>query len=234
MQPATMNKQKNLVIGLCVALIIGIGLVLMFQSKIKNELEQNLEQKTAPRKVQSDNQLVDIETTNKANAFLKTIKESLRQAKDFPFQPTWSGEVYDPEQEVDENYQKALQTHVMLRNFYTSEVRLSPEFLEMHKTLTFWGIDPDPIQCIQLFDALRMLESVDESLDTDPKLTPPQTTIGLQKIKDRRTAAFAVWIKNTFSIESTEFLEKLKMIKPKDSFGVPDTRIEPFEPLLIN
>ncbi len=233
MQPATMNKQKNLVIGLCVALIIGIGLVLMFQSKIKNELEQNLEQKTAPRKVQSDNQLVDIETTNKANAFLKTIKESLRQPKDFPFQPTWSGEVYDPDREIDETYQKALKKHVMLRNFYTSEVRFSPEFLELHNLLADYGFENDPIICIKLFTNLRMLEMLRKPLNADPALIDPHLKKSITKQYDELQRHVINIVTLNYQINSPDFLESYMRIPPNEGFGTPDTRLEINEPLLI-
>lgn len=232
MQSGSKRGTENLLIGICVSLICFTGWVLFTQQKGKAIQDGNTQNPIGIHSKQNKNQSVNKNTSTQANTFLKAVRENLKQPRDFPFHPKWSGDVYNPDREVVKEYQEALKKHVLLRQFYTSSLRFSPEFLKMSNLLDDWNADHDTIQCLQLFDALRMLESVNESLDSDPKLTPPQSTKGLEKISQRRKLTFSNWINDTFGIDDPKFLESLMMIRPKEGFGVPDTRIEPFEPLL--
>ena len=213
--------------------ICATSLILVSQSKTKNGLEQNLNQKIVPSHSLTTNQLTDKVTSNQANALLKTIKESLQQPRDFPFQPVWSGEVYAPERNVDENYQKALERHVLLRNFYTSEARLSPEFKKLHELLDEWGFENDPIIRIRLYDTLGISASKRSQLNINQKLLHPLMKDKLEKLVADDKKYMKDLITHKYQINDPQFLEAFMDIRPKDGFGVPDTRIEPFEPLLI-
>jgi hypothetical protein len=233
MRSANNYKKINLFIAFFIALICATGLFLIYQSKTKNHLEQNLIQKTAQRNFHTENQPADVQISNKANTFLQKIKESLRQPKDFPFQPVWSNEVYNPDRQFDKNYQKALKKHVTLRNFYTSEVRFSSEFLELHKLLADYGFENDPIISIRLFTNLRMLEMLRKPLDADPALMNPHLKKSITKqYNDLKYHVINVVALN-YQIDSPDFLESYLKIRPDEGFGTPDTRIEINEPLLI-
>ena len=233
MQSTPKKGLQNLIIGICCGLFCATGLVLISQSKSITELGKNMASTAVLNQGKGNNQPSTSTVANKATTFLQTVKESLNQPRDSPFQPEWSGEVYSPDRELDDAYQAALKRHVLLRQFYTSPQRYSPEFQKMYRLLVDWNFVPDTVQCMQLFDALQMIESIKESLNSDHTLTPQQSIKGLEKIYQDRTKNFAIWVKESFGSNDSEFLEALKMIRPKNSFGAPDTRIEPNEPLLV-
>lgn len=223
------NNIKKLLIGFCLTLICGIGLHLSCQSKVKNELKHFLaNQNTTPQK-----QLNLVSSVNKADALLKSVKESLKQPKNFPFQPKWSGDVFDPNRQIDSDYQNSLERHVMLRNFYTSSERFSEEFTQLHQLLEDQGFENDPIIRIRLYDTLSISNTKQGLLDVDQHLLHPFMKANLEKLVSDDKKYLKNLITNKYKIHDPQFLEKFMAIKPKGGFGTPDTRIEPFEPLLI-
>ncbi|MBT5927482.1 MAG: hypothetical protein HOH33_12770 [Verrucomicrobia bacterium] len=233
MNPLTKKKTPNLLIGIIITLICVTGFVLVHQTKGIDAPSRNRNLKTDLRNGLPKTPTGILKTVNKANLFLNTIRESLKQPRDFPFQPEWSSEVYNPTKEVTNEYQERLKRHALLRNFYTSEARFSSEFYQLHELLEAWNFDDDPIIRIVLFDTIQASSMKRESLEVDQNLLHPFMKEKLEKLIADDKKYINDLFTNTYKIDDPKFLESLMLIRPNVGFGAPDTHIEPNEPLLV-
>jgi len=172
-------------------------------------------------------------TMTQAESLLQTVKAGLQQPRQFPFTPEWSEETYDPETPVDTETLKKLKRHVMVRNFYSSNARLTPAFRQLIELLSEWGIESDPILIQQLFGPLRGMEMQREMTRENPELVEPSIKKELQEMLITDKAYFSQVVKELLNIEDPAFITDLLKLRPKEGFGMPDTRIEPGERLLI-
>ncbi|MDC0325148.1 hypothetical protein OAM01_00150, partial [bacterium] len=91
----------------------------------------------------------------------------------------------------------------------------------------------DPINRIKLFSNLRILEIHRKPFEADPALLNPHFKKDMEKLFFNYQRHLVNVITLNYQNDSPEFLESYMNIRPQDGFGVPDTRIEPNEPLLI-
>ena len=108
-----------------------------------------------------------------AQSFYRTIQAGLQQPRLFPFQPRWSGEKYDPNLPMDDSLLDRLKKHVELRNFYSSNARLTQEFKTLTELLLVNGIEPDPLLVKNLYMCLHGIASPNPVLKENPELAIP-------------------------------------------------------------
>lgn len=184
----------------------------------------SINKKNAPAKIASLSQ---------AETFYRMIKTGLEQPNQFPFHPQWSDERFDPNTAEDPVILDKLKRHVLLRNFYSSDARLTPEFGQLYDILEAWNVYPTPEILTCLFDSVRATELLRESMGENQELVHPTIKGDLQEMLHKDKFYLGRMVKEILGIENPEFIDSLLQIHPKVGFGRPDTRIEPGEFLLI-
>jgi len=168
-----------------------------------------------------------------AQSFYRTIQAGLQQPRLFPFQPRWSGETYDPNLPMDDSLADRLKKHVELRNFYSSNARLTQEFRTLSELLTVYGIEPPPLLMKKLYMCLYGIATPNPVLAENPELAIPSVHEDFEKYHDDLRISMKQVARNLVKMDDTTFWTELYQIHPKVPFLTPDTRIEPGELLLI-
>jgi len=170
---------------------------------------------------------------SQAQELLGRVKQRLEQPSAFPFQPTWSNEIFDPDGKRDADMLDRLKTHVRLRNFYSSYARLTPEFKQLYDLLSEWGIRIEVDQIQDLYMCLEGIQSSMVPLEENIELVDPRIRNELEDIHQRRKQSMSQVAKSRIQIKDDAFWDDFFRIQPKIGFGAPDTRIEPGEALLV-
>lgn len=170
---------------------------------------------------------------NQAQKLIGSVKQRLEQPPAFPFQPTWSNETFDPDRETNANMLDRLKTHVRLRNFYSSNARLTPEFKQLYDLLSEWKLSIEVDQMQDLYMCLEGIQSSMVPLEENVELVDPRIRKELEEIYERRKQSMSQVAKSRIQIKDNAFWDEFFKIRPKIGFGVSDTRVEPGEALLI-
>lgn len=168
-----------------------------------------------------------------AQSFYRTIQAGLQQPLLFPFQPRWSGEKYDPNLPINDSLLDRLKKHVELRNFYSSNARLTQEFKTLTELLLVNGVEPDPLLIKNLYMCLHGIASPNPVLKENPELAIPSVHEEFEKFQDELRISMRQVAENLVKIDDTTFWTEFYRIHPKVPFLASDTRIKPGEYLLI-